>query len=244
MNRNFVRSKQMVNFMTTMVKYIYPSLIVLVVVFFVFMLSRLRKAATLELERTLYVKNDPQLYLRLLENPRLKLLYRKSTLSLFALNAQLLTGNDNEIISTLTSLQRVPLTRGEKLEYLTKRLSYFCEKQNREEAYKALEGIEIILKKPKPKPKQASILNECRLIYAIYIKHDLKILPTLKNSLLTQSDPEKTLTYYRIAKLCYFAGDKTAAKENLLLAKNIQSQSAWSDIVALAIADLSILDRK
>jgi hypothetical protein len=225
-----------------MVKYIYPSLIVLIVVFFVFMLSRLRQATTLELERTLYGKNDADLYLRLLENPRLKLLYRKTTLLLFRLNAQLIKGDDAAIAMTLTTLAGAPLTRGEKLEYLSKELSYHCEKQNEEEARAALEGIESLLKKPRP--NQQVLLDECRLIYAIYIQHDQKMLESLKNALKTQRDPEKTLTYYRIAKLQYYAGDPKAAKETLLLAKNIKSQSAWSAIVTLAAEDLSILDRK
>jgi len=228
--------------MTTMLKYIYPFLIVLVVVFFVFLLSRLRKATTLELERTLYGKNDPELYLSLLANPRLRLLYRKTTLLLFTLNVQLLKGDDDAIVTTLSALQSAPLTRGEKLEYLSKKLSYFCEKQNIIEAGNALAGIESILKKPKP--NQTVILQECRLIYAIYIEHDQQVLETLKSSLQLQSDPEKILTYYRIAKLRYFAGDKKAARENLLLAKNIKSQSAWSSIVAMAYDDLSILERK
>ena len=225
-----------------MVKYIYPSLIVLLVVFFVFILSRLRKATTLELERTLYGKKDPELYLRLLSNPRLKLLYRKSTLLLFTLNAQLLKGSDTDIVATFTALRSALLTRGEKLEYLSKKLSFYCEKQNIIEAGNALEGIESVLKKPKP--KQLSLLNECRLINAIYIEKDMKVMSNLKNSLETQSDPEKILTYYRIAKLQYFAGDKKAAQETLLKAKNIKSQSAWSTIVAMAANDLSILDRK
>ncbi|MGB7595069.1 MAG: hypothetical protein WBL80_05865 [Erysipelotrichaceae bacterium] len=228
--------------MATMVKYIYPILIVLVVVFFVYMLSRLRKATTLELERTLYAKNDPGLYLSLLANPRLRLLYRKTTLLLFSLNAQLLKGDDDAIVTTLNTLQSAPLTRGEKLEYLSKKLSYFCEKQNAIEAGNALAGIESILKKPKP--NQTIILQECRLIYSIYIDHDMKVLKSLESSLQLQRDPEKILTYYRIAKLRYFAGDKKAARENLLLAKNIQSQSAWSSIAAMAYDDLTILERK
>jgi hypothetical protein len=225
-----------------MVKYVYPSLLVLVVVLFVFMLSRLRKATTLQLERTLYVTNDPNLYLRLLENPRLKLLYRKSTLLLFALNAQLIKGDDDAIVSTLMALERAPLTRGEKLEYLSKKLSYHCEKQHETQADEALKGIGSLLKRPKP--NQQIILDECQLIYAIYIKHDQQVMESLRNALKTQSDPQKTMTFYRIAKLQYYAGDTKAAQETLMMAKNIKSQSAWSDIVRLAADDLSILGRK
>lgn len=223
-----------------MVKYIYPMIIVLSVVFLVFMLSRLRKATTLELERTLYIKNNPQLYLKLLENPRLKLLYRKSTLLLFRLNAYLLKGNDPEISTLFSALQNAVLTRGEKAEYLVKKLSYACEKQNREDAKKALEEVEKLFKKA----KQTNLLEECRLIYAIYIEHDTQQIGRLKNSLTMQNDPQKILTYYRIAKLHYYDGNHEAANESLMLAKNIDTQSAWSDIVALAIKDLSILKRK
>ncbi|HBE78494.1 MAG TPA: hypothetical protein DDW65_12070, partial [Firmicutes bacterium] len=61
-------------------KFLYYAIFLIVVFIILFLLSKLRRKSTQELEKILYFQNNPKLYLQLLKNPMLKVLYRKSIL--------------------------------------------------------------------------------------------------------------------------------------------------------------------
>lgn len=226
-----------------MIKYIYPILLLALVWGLIRVLRQLRRQTSNQLEEILYIQNDVDLYLKLLMNPRLGFIYRKSTLLIFRLNGLLIGGNHRDILSTIQQLDGLVLTQGERLEVEGKKLSYFCETQRAKEAKESLDKIEILLAKSKSS-RRRFLLEECRLIFAIYILRDTTLLPELEKEAEAQVGARRTLTLYRIAKLQHFADDDKSANETLLKAKSNRSASVWDSIIDLAIQDPSILDRK
>lgn len=71
-------------------KYLYFALVLILIIFVILNLEKLRRKSTSMLDDILYVKNNPALYLDLLDNRKLKLLYSNNTIEHFKLNAYLL----------------------------------------------------------------------------------------------------------------------------------------------------------
>lgn len=226
-----------------MERFIYFSVFLTAVFLLLSLLGRLRRKTSNELEKVLYIRNDPGLYLRLLENPKLKLLFSKSTLLQFRLNAYLLSGEDERIKETIALLDRLPMARGERLEFLQKKLSYFCNQGSEDQAEAALKKIEELLARAKGEHARF-ILKESKLIFDIYIKHDTGLIKELEQLQKGQQGAARGITLYRLAKLNYFAHDSGKAREYLKQAQKLLTGTTWRDIAESALADLTVLDRK
>jgi hypothetical protein len=222
--------------------YYYAILLILIFVI-IFLLAKLRQKTTNELEKVLYIQNKPELYLQLLKNSKLKILYSKSTLLHFELNAYLLQGDDIQTENIIRLLDAMTMTKGQSLEYNQKKLSYYCSLGSKDKAQDALNKIESILSKVKG-DKAQSILKESKLIFDIYIRHDTKLIKELEQIQAIQQGATRGLTLYRLAKLSYFDKSESRAHGYLVQAKELLKNTAWFDIVESAIKDKSVLNYK
>lgn len=226
-----------------MYKLIYLIIFPIAVFLLLFLLNKLRRKTTNELEKVLYIQNDPGLYLQLLKNPKLKILYPGSTLLHFELNACLLLGDDAEIAHRVELLDKAPLSKGESLEYHQKKLSYYCTLGRKDRAEAALRKIESILEKAKG-DHALFILKESRTIFDIYIKHDTKLIEELEQIQTEQQGVARGVTLYRLAKLSFFKQDDRSTQAYLLKAKELLAGTAWFDIVESALKDKTVLGYK
>lgn len=224
-------------------KYLYPIIVISTILLGQRILVGLRRMSTVELYKVLYNQNNPGLFLSLLKNPRLKLLYKKSVLLQFQLDAFLMLGEHSSIITLFEELDHMYLTKIEKLELNQKKLSYYCGEGYNKEALQTLDEIEKIINKSKSKQLQSIILDN-RLTYRIYIKHDVQLIPELINHLTSQSGVIKGITQYRIAKLYYYKGDEILARKYLNESRFNLIGTIWQPIVNWAIEDLAILKTK
>ncbi len=224
-------------------KYLYPIIVISIIFFGQRILVGLRRMSTVELYKVLYNQNNPELFLSLLKNPRLKLLYKKSVLLQFKLDAFLVRGEHSNIIALFDELDHMSLTKIEKLELNQKKLSYYCGEGYNKEALHTLVEIEKIIKKSKSKQLQ-NILLENHLTYRIYIKHDVQLIPKLIELLKIQTGVIKGITQYRIAKLYYYKGDEILARKYLNESRFNLTGTIWQPIVNWAIEDLAILKTK
>jgi hypothetical protein len=226
-----------------MYRIIYFIILLIIIFLIIFLLNKLRDKTTNELEKVLYIQNKPKLYLKLLKNPKLKILYKKSSLFQFELNAYLLLGDDLQIENIIKSLDVMTMSRGESLEYYQKKLSYYCSQGKRDKAETALNKIESILSKAKGNQVQL-IRKESKLIFDIYIKHDTKLIGVLEQMEEKEHGVIRGLTLYRLAKLSYFDQNNKKAKAYLIQAKELLSNTVWFDIIESALKDMSILEYK
>lgn len=226
-----------------MYKFFYFIIFPIVIFIIIFLLNKLRQKTTNELENILYLQNNPKLYLQLLKNPKLKILYGKNALLQFELNAYLLLGDDIQITSIIKLLDVMPMTKGQSLEYHQKKLSYYCTLGKKVEAEAALKKIESILFKVKGKHAQY-ILRESKMIFDIYICHDTKLIKELDCAQMKEQGVTRGLTLYRLAKLSFFEHNDKNMQAYLLQAKELLVNTVWFDIVESALNDKTILNYK
>lgn len=226
-----------------MYRFFYFAGLLIVIFIMMFLLNKLREKTTNELEKVLYIQNNPKLYLELLKNSKLKILYRKSALLQLELNAYLIFGEDSQIEHIIKLLDKIIMTKGESLEYNEKKLSYYCSKGKKEKAEEALNKLEELLSKVKGE-KAALIRKESKLIFHIYIGHDTKLIEELEKSLEYQQGISRGITLFRLAKLNYFDKNNKRAQEFLLEAKKLLKGTAWYNITEAALGDLSVLNYK
>ncbi len=222
--------------------YIYIAVVIAIIVLIQLTLGKLRQISTIELDKVLYDQNNPQLYLELLKNKKLKLLYRKSILLQFELDAYLAAGDDLNTDRIIAQLNNFPMTKRENLEFNQKKLSYYCKNQNQSEAQAALTKIKLILAKAK-EPRYLNIISESELIVDIYINHNVKLIESLESRQQTQSGIDKGLSLYRIAKLSHYDKNDKKAIQSLNQAKNYLKGTYWYGIVDLALTDLTLLEK-
>lgn len=224
-----------------MYRFFYCVILLIVIFLIIFLLNKLRQKTTNELEKLLYIQGKPKLYLQLLKNPKLKILYKKSTLFQFELNAYLLLGDDFQIENTIKFLDAMKMTKGESLEYYQKKLSYYCSQGEKDKSEASLNKIKSILSKAKDSKAQL-IYNESKLIFDIYIRRDTKLIKVLEQNQLKEQGAIRGLTLYRLAKLSYFDHDNKKAQGYLIQAKELLQNTVWFDILEAALKDMSILN--
>ncbi|MDV3429144.1 MAG: hypothetical protein LIR50_19300 [Bacillota bacterium] len=223
-------------------RFLYFAVLLMVVYAGIFLLNKLRQKTTNELEKILYIQNKPKLYLKLLKNPKLKILYKKSVLLQFELNAYLLLGDDTQTENIIKLLDGMIMTKGESLEYNQKKLSYYCMLGKKDKAEDALNKIESILSKAKG-DKAESIRKESKLIFDIYIRHDTKLIKELEQIQVNQQGTIRGITLYRLAKLCYFDKNYKKAEAYLLQGKELLKNTVWFDTVEAALKDMDTLNK-
>lgn len=222
---------------------LYMAVVLVLIILILFGLRALRRKTTAMLEQVLYVKQAPQLYLELLQNPRFKLLYRKSTIYLFQLDAYLILDDLHEIEERINLINTLPLTKPEKLDFLMKKLSYSCMKQDQQASKQTLEEWKQLLSSQKNEHAQR-LLMEGETIYRLYIEHDQSLVSLFHQELQTSEGYRKGLVYYRLAKLAYYRNDNTAMNIYLKQAQSLLKGSTWQETVQEAQHNPSILETR
>ena len=215
----------------------------IVIFIIIFLLSKLRQKTTNELEKIIYLQNNPKLYLQLLKNPKLKILYGKSALLQFELNAYLLMGDDFQITNIIKLLDVMPMSKGQSLEYHQKKLSYYCTTGEKDKAEASLNKIVGILSNVRGNHAQY-ILKESKMIFDIYIRHDTKLIKELEQAQMKEQGITRGLTLFRLAKLSLFEHNDKNTQAYLIQAKELLVNTAWFYIVESALKDKSILNYK
>ncbi len=221
---------------------IYLVAILIIAVVIMFVLKTIRNKAEEELASLLYVKNDTAGYLALLENKRLNLVFRKSTILIYKLDGHLVCGNKDAINYLFDKILSLKLEPKERIEFNMKKLSYYACEGDKIQSESALASIEKILGKEE---RYAYIVNEARLIFDIYINKNTDNIQKLKAMVKKEKNATKRgITLYRIAKLEYFKGNLARAEESLLEAKKYLKGTHWYDICNEAIKNKDVLGYK
>lgn len=219
-------------------KYVWMFLILILIVSFVLLLEKLRKKTLEKLDQILYIEQNPSLYLELLGNKHFHWILRKESIAQLKLNGYLMLNDHKKIEEYFDLLENAYLTKGEKLDYNTKKLSYYALHHNQEKAEKAKSEIEKMLKN---NTKKQDILEESELIYKIYIEHDYGQIKTLKEKLKHQNGLTKGISYFRCAKLYHDHSKDDKAKECLKLAEPFVKNTIYDSIIKECNLDLNKL---
>ncbi len=216
-------------------KYLYFALVLILIIFVILNLEKLRRKSTSMLDDILYVKNNPALYLDLLDNRKLKLLYSNNTIEHFKLNAYLLMKDNNKIENSFEYLDNVKFTKGEAIEYNMKKLSYYSLCDN---SYKAKEALDFLDKNI----KDENLRDECHLIYSVYVLKDIKLIKELEIQASRQKGQVKGISLFRIAKLYYYDHNLNKAKDYLSEALKYLNKTAYKQQIIDCLNDLKMLD--
>ncbi len=221
---------------------LYLVALLIVSIFIMLILGKIRQKAIEQLNTLLYVQNDAVGYLTLLENKKLTIVFKKSTIMLYKLDGHLICGNSGQINFIFDEISKMKLEPKEKIEFNMKKLSYYACEGNKEKSESALACIEKILNKEE---KYKYIVQEAQLIFDIYINKNTKNISKLKAMFKNEKGSvQKGITLYRIAKLEHFDGRDAKAEEALLSAKGYLKGTHWYEICCEAIKNKDVLDYK
>lgn len=220
-------------------KYVWMFLILILIVSFVFLLERLRKRTLEKLDQILYIEQNPKLYLKLLENKHFHWILRKESIAQLKLNGYLILDDQKSIEEIFELLEHAYLTKGEKLDYNTKKLSYYALHHNKEKAKQAKTEIENLLKNNQ---KKQDLLKESELIYKIYIEHDYSQIRILKENMKHQKGLTKGISYFRCAKLYHDHLKDDKAKECLKQAMPLVKNTSYESIIQECSLNLKKLE--
>ncbi len=236
----------MINFKITLQPHhLIYFLVVLVVTMGLFIgFNYLRRQTTKKLQDLLYKEENFFLYEELLKNKRLKLIFKKGRIELFRLNGYLAQGKNKEIKESIAKLNILKLNRYERLDFIMKKFSFFVSIQDKKASKEALEALRAHLKNSKTKILKDQ-LAEAELVYAIYLKKDTNLISVLLEKAKTQTNPYmKGVTYFRVAKLFYFAGDKAKTNKYLSEAKPLLKATYYYPVIEEALKNHKILETK
>ena len=224
-------------------------LVYAVVIFVLFfglrvILHSIRKRTDRELIELLYVKEQYVLYQELLKNKRLRLIFSKIDIEILKLNGFMVESNDEKIMNQITYIDQLKLNNRQKIDFLSKRFTYFVELGNQNEASLSYVSMKEILERSK-KNEASVILDEAKTVLNIYIYKDIRLIP----SLLSKAENETNtvvqgVLYYRIAKLYYFAEKPELSREFLFKSQKQLKGTYYEDIIEQALIDLNILNTK
>jgi tetratricopeptide (TPR) repeat protein len=204
-------------------------------------MATVRKRTVSELNRLLHQEGNFILYQELLDNPRLRLSFRKQTLMILKLRGYLLSGDECKIKELIAYLDRSRLTVYEKTDYYQKRFSYFAQKQDAKETEISLNYLKSLEKKDRRKTIRG-VISEAELIYEIYIRHNPKIIPRLLEAETNyQNNIQKGITEYRLAKLYYFDNQPEKARAYLEKAKINTEGTYWHPVILEALKNNQVL---
>lgn len=225
-----------------MEQFLFVLLICIIIILIVLLLTKLRRETTRKLEEILFIQNDVQTYLTVLNNNKLlKLLYPKGTIENFVLDGYLMLNEDDMIEKQFAKVESFHLNKGELLDFNLKKLSYFAKVNNKKKAKQALEAINQLLEKT-AEFKYQEIKEEASRIYWLYIEKDVSLEDELLQLLKKQTGIQKGITYFRLAKIAYYKNDKKEIEKYLDLAKPLLKETNYKQIIELCQKDFHKLN--
>ena len=218
-------------------------LLILVAVSFglIFGLRALQKSALAELSETLYAKNDPERYARMLDSRFLLLVLRRSTVALLRLDGALFAGSADAVWEACGILDRVKLKPEERLNWYQKVFSFSVTQMDKQRAEEYLALIERFLERETDDALSA-VRNDARQLYGVYIEKDTALIAVLEEAAALYSGARLGLILYRLAKLYHFTGDNAKAAARLEKAIPNLKGSPWLDVAERALGDPSVLE--
>ncbi len=209
-------------------------------------LNRARTDAVEQLDRLFQTDLDTYIE-RLKNNRRLALVFRKSTVLLYLLDGYMARGDEQSALGVIGRLDGMRLLPQDKVEFYQKRLSFFAQLQNAEEANRSYTLLEAYLKRVKvtEEERYKEMLAEAKNILRIYIDRDVKLIgPLMQKAAGTKNPVLGGVTQYRIAKLAYFKGDMETVEKYLRRARGNVENTFYEAVVEAAMADNTVLERK
>jgi len=223
---------------------IYAVILFLLFIGLTYILSILRKKTLAELHDLLYVKLSFKEYYLLLSNWKLRIIFTKSQLLLLRLEGSMIAGNDRITYSLIHQLDEKRLLPYQKLDFYQKRLTYFVEKQQIDEAKRSLENIQSLLGKNTHEDAK-KIVEEANTIYGVYIDHDKKYIQKLnKKAESTTNLIVQGICYFRMAKLFFFESQSKKVDEYLYLAQANLKGTYYEQIIQEALMNHTVLQYK
>lgn len=213
-------------------------IVTLIVIVLIFNLSKLRRHTVTELNKVLLIDNNPALYLQLLDNPHLKILFNSGTIEHFRLKGYMILNKQDRIEKSMEFIDHSKLSKGESVEYNTLKLSYYGKKGKKDKSLEALNSLEKILAKSKNENNK-TILIEAREIYDVYINHNVKLLNSLLKKANNTSGNTKAIKLFRASKLYYYDGKENEAKNMLMKAKKVAKDDYIKQIIEQCLTDIN-----
>ncbi|MDO4499643.1 MAG: hypothetical protein Q4B60_00045 [Erysipelotrichaceae bacterium] len=215
--------------------------ITILIVVFIMFLFKLRKQTISELNKVLLIDNNPKLYLELLNNKRLNLLFEKASIEHLRLKAYLILNDEKLIEDSFDKLDQMKLSKGERVEYNTLKLSYYAKKVNAEKSKEALEELEILLDNARTEESK-EILKDAKIIYEVYVAKNNTVHKELQKLSKEQNGLKKGITLFRLAKLSNYQGNNDSVNKYLNEALKYSKGSTYELIIEECLKDNSKLN--
>lgn len=223
---------------------VYPIVIFVLFVGLRFFLLNIKKHTDRQLNSLLYETQQFNDYQLLLTNKRLKWVFSNQELGILKLNGYMVESDDFKILAQIKVLDKMKLKPRQRLEFLSKRFTYFVELGRKKDAVESYNAIAKILKTSKH-AEATKIMDEATTVLKIYIHKDTRILPELIQKSKNESNLiVQGVIYFRIAKLYYFLKKFDNMNEYLNKAKAQLKGTYYEEIVLFALKDPSILNTK
>lgn len=223
---------------------IYPIALFLIFMGYKFILFNFKSKTNSQLNHLLYETEQYDLYQLLLENKRLRWFFSKAELELLKLSGFLAESNDAKIMLQIKHIDQLNLNQKMKLDFMSKRFTYYVELGSVKQAQYSYEMLESLLKMKKH-PEATKILNEASEVLQVYIKKNVRLI----SSLIQKADSEPNtivqgVIYYRIAKLYYFDKKNNSMKTYLEKANKQLKGTYYEQIIKEALINPDILNTK
>lgn len=222
--------------------------VVMVVVVFLSLrlLSAARERSEAELQRLYH--QDVDRYLERLENNRLlRLVFRGPVLTLYKLEGYMKKGDEAAIETAIQTLDRARLQPRDKVQFLQKRLSYYVELGDDDQARASRDALVNYLHRTKADQNERyrKMAEDADQIIGVYVERDTSLLVPLREQAAATSDPvQRGILQYRIAKLYHYEDNDDMTVVYLKRAlKNLQ-KTYYEVMIKNALQDRSVLDRQ
>lgn len=207
-------------------------------------MSQIRKKTNAEYERLLYREQNLLLVRELLNNRRLLWAFSKQEIAIKKLHAELLLGNDEDVILTMKYVSEMRLNRKHRLDFYYHSFTFYVQSGVKGKARESYEEMKKILSSSK-RQEAKQMLTESTRVMNIYIDKDTSLIPKLIDEISSITNPiNQGIQYYRIAKLYYFAHNKKQMHVYLDLALPLVKHTYYYEIIKQAKTDASILETK
>lgn len=220
---------------------LWAVILTFVIVILILQLERLRRRTEEQLRRVLYMEKNPKLYLQLLENRHLRLLFSEASLQHMRLQAYLVQEQDAACEQLFRQLDGRHLPRGERIEYAAEKLQYYTQRKQTEPARQALAEIHALIKDGASE-KDLAIREDADMICRIYIEKDASAIPVLQEQLKTQGNYMRAVSLYRMARLYHAGGNDPQAQDCLEKALPLSKGGTYEKLIAQSLGNLSLLD--
>ena len=210
------------------------------------LLSSARTRSEEELQRLYH--QDVERYLERLENNRLlRLVFRAPVLTLYKLEGYMKKGDEDAIETTIRVLDRSRLQPRDRVQFLQKRLSYYVQLGDDDEARASRDALVEYLGRTKAiqNERYRKMAEDADQIIGVYVDRDTSLLLPLREQAAATSDPtQRGILQYRLAKLYHYEDNDEMTVVYLKRAQKNLQKTYYEVMIKEALQDRSVLDRQ